>query len=254
LKIRLAWRILRVILHLCAGLATCALVFPFSGSARRERLVRNWSRRLLRLCRVSFEQAPGAPALDHALIVANHISWLDIFVINSLHPCRFVAKAEIRGWPVLGWLAARAGTIFIARDNRRELRHIFAGLVGLLQRGERVAFFPEGTTARQGTLLPFHANLFEAAIDAKVAVQPYALEYVDGQGAYHPAVDYVDSTTFVESLGMILQGTPIRARLACLAPIETGGAHRRELAQAAHAAVAAALHAKELPAGCANVR
>jgi 1-acyl-sn-glycerol-3-phosphate acyltransferase len=87
-----------------------------------------------------------------------------------------------------------------------------------------------------------------------VAVQPYALEYVDGQGAYHPAVDYVDSTTFVESLGMILQGTPIRARLACLAPIETGGAHRRELAQAAHAAVAAALHAKELPAGCANVR
>jgi 1-acyl-sn-glycerol-3-phosphate acyltransferase len=245
LKIRLAWRLLRVILHLCVGLATCALVFPFAGNARRERLVRNWSRRLLRVCRVSFEQAPGAPALEHALIVANHVSWLDIFVINSLHPCRFVAKAEIRGWPVLGWLAARAGTVFIARDNRRELRHIFAGLVGLLQSGERVAFFPEGTTATQGTLLPFHANLFEAAIDAKVAVQPYALEYVDGEGAYHPAVEYVDSTTFVQSLKLILQGTPVRARLACLAPIEAAGAHRRELAQAAHGAVAAALHAKE---------
>jgi 1-acyl-sn-glycerol-3-phosphate acyltransferase len=223
-------------------------VFPFAGNARRERLVRNWSRRLLRVCRVSFEQAPGAPALEHALIVANHVSWLDIFVINSLHPCRFVAKAEIRGWPVLGWLAARAGTVFIARDNRRELRHIFAGLVGLLQSGERVAFFPEGTTATQGTLLPFHANLFEAAIDAKVAVQPYALEYVDGEGAYHPAVEYVDSTTFVQSLKLILQGTPVRARLACMAPIETAGAHRRELAQAAHGAVAAALHAKEQPA------
>jgi 1-acyl-sn-glycerol-3-phosphate acyltransferase len=245
LKIQLAWRLLRVILHLCVGLATCALVFPFSGSARRERLVRNWSRGLLRLCRVSFEQAPGAPALEHALIVANHVSWLDIFVINSMHPCRFVAKAEIRRWPVLGWLAARAGTVFIARDNRRELRHIFAGLVGLLRQGERVAFFPEGTTARQGTLLPFHANLFEAAIDAKVAVQPYALEYVDRQGGYHPAVDYLDSTTFVESLGLILQGTPIRARLACLAPIDAAGAHRRELAQAAHAAVARALHAKD---------
>jgi 1-acyl-sn-glycerol-3-phosphate acyltransferase len=243
-NIQLAWRLSRVILHLCAGLATCALVFPFAGRARREGLVRNWSRRLLGLCRVTVESAPGAAALDHALIVANHISWLDIFVINSLHPCRFVAKAEIRAWPVLGWLAARAGTVFIARGKRRELRHIFQGLVDVLKQGERVAFFPEGTTARQGTLLPFHANLFEAAIDARVAVQPYALEYVDVQGARHSGVDYLDDTTFVDSLFMILQGPPIRARLACLAPIEGAGAHRRELAQAAQAAVAQALHAR----------
>jgi 1-acyl-sn-glycerol-3-phosphate acyltransferase len=248
MNFQLAWRLSRVILHLCAGLATCALVFPFAGRARRERFVRNWSHRLLGMCRVTVEAAPGAPALAHALIVANHVSWLDIFVINSLHPCRFVAKAEIRGWPVLGWLAARAGTVFIARGKRRELRHIFQGLVDVLRQGERVAFFPEGTTARQGTLLPFHANLFEAAIDAKVAVQPYALEYVDEQGARHPGVDYVGDTTFVDSLFMILQGTPIRARLACLAPIEGAGAHRRELAQAAQGAVAGALKISEQPA------
>jgi 1-acyl-sn-glycerol-3-phosphate acyltransferase len=244
LKIQLAWRLSRVVLHLLAGLATCALVFPWAGGALRERLARRWSRRLLGICRVSVEQAPGAPALAHALIVANHISWLDIFVINSLHPCRFVAKAEIRAWPVLGWLAARAGTVFLARGNRRDLRHIFKGIVGVLQRGERVAFFPEGTTARQGTVLPFHANLFEAAIDAKVAVQPYAIEYVDANGARHPAVDYVDDTTVVESLFMVLEHGPVRARLACLAPIDAAGAHRRELAQAAHDAVADALHAR----------
>jgi 1-acyl-sn-glycerol-3-phosphate acyltransferase len=244
LNLPLAWRLSRVVLHLCAGLATCALVFPFAGRERRERLVRRWSRRLLGLCRVTVEQAPGAPALAHALIVANHVSWLDIFVINSLHPCRFVAKAEIRGWPVLGWLAARAGTVFIARGKRRELRHIFQGLVDVLREGERVAFFPEGTTALQGTLLPFHANLFEAAIDAKVAVQPYALEYVDALGARHAGVDYVGATTFVQSLFKILQGAPVRARLACLAPIEGAGAHRRELARAAQDAVAGALHAR----------
>jgi 1-acyl-sn-glycerol-3-phosphate acyltransferase len=249
MKIQLAWRVSRVILHLCAGLATCALVFPFAGNSRRERLVRHWSRRLLGLCRVTVEQAPGTPPLAHALIVANHISWLDIFVINSLLPCRFVAKAEIRGWPVLGWLAARAGTVFIARGNRRELRHIFEGLVHMLQKGERVALFPEGTTAVQGTLLPFHANLFEAAIDAQVAVQPYALEYVDAQGAHHAGVDYVGDTTFSESLFTILQGAPIRARLACLAPIETAGAHRRDLALAAHGAVAAALQPSSSGAG-----
>lgn len=227
--------------HLVAGLATCALVFPLVSLATRERLTRRWSRQLLGLCRVSVEQTPGAPVLDHALIVANHVSWLDIFVINALHPCRFVAKAEIRSWPVLGWLAASAGTVFIARGNRRELRHIFKGLVTVLQEGQRVAFFPEGTTSRQGEVLPFHANLFEAAIDAKVAVQPYALSYVDKAGVFHHSVDYTGDTTFVDSLFTILEGEPVIARLHPLAPIDAAGAHRRELAEAAQEAVGAAL-------------
>jgi len=229
------------VVHLVAGLATCALVFPLVSLATRERLTRRWSRKLLGLCRVSVEQAPGAPVLEHALIVANHVSWLDIFVINALHPCRFVAKAEIRSWPVLGWLAAAAGTVFIARGNRRELRHIFKGLVTVLQEGQRVAFFPEGTTSRQGEVLPFHANLFEAAIVAKVAVQPYALSYVDASGAYHHSVDYTGDTTFVDSLFTILEGKPVIARLQPLAPIDATGAHRRELAEAAQEAVSAAL-------------
>lgn len=227
--------------HLAAGLATCALVFPLVSLATRERLTRRWSRKLLGLCRVSVEQTPGAPVLEHALIVANHVSWLDIFVINALHPCRFVAKAEIRSWPVLGWLAAAAGTVFIARGNRRELRHIFKGLVTVLQEGQRVAFFPEGTTSRQGEVLPFHANLFEAAIDAKVAVQPYALSYVDASGAYHHAVDYTGDTSFVDSLFSILEGKAVIARLQPLAPIDATGAHRRELAESAQEAVGAAL-------------
>jgi 1-acyl-sn-glycerol-3-phosphate acyltransferase len=241
LKIRLAWRLARITLHLAAGLATCALVFPWARGALRQRLTRRWSRRLLGICRVTLEQAPGPEALEHALLVANHISWLDIFVINSLHPCRFVAKAEIRAWPVLGWLAAAAGTVFIARGSRRDLRHIFKGIVSVLQQGERVAFFPEGTTALQGALLPFHANLFEAALDARVAVQPCALAYLDADGGLHAAVEYAEGTTFVDTLLAILSGPPVRARLACLAPIGAGGMHRRELAQAAHDAVARAL-------------
>jgi 1-acyl-sn-glycerol-3-phosphate acyltransferase len=145
---------------------------------------------------------------------------------------------------VLGWLVERAGTVFIARGNRRDLRHIFKGMVEVLQQGQRVAFFPEGTTSLQGQLLPFHANLFEAAIDAKVAVQPLALEYVDAAGAYHPSVDYVGNTTFVRSFLAILSGPPVRARLACLAPIEAAGGQRRELAQSAREAIAGALCAR----------
>jgi len=241
LKIRLAWRLARVVVHLCEGLATCALVFPFASSSRRARLTRGWSRRLLRLCRVEVEHVGGVPALEHALVVANHVSWLDIFVINALDPCLFVAKAEIRSWPVMGWLAAGAGTVFIARGNRRELRHVFKGLVEVLQQGERVALFPEGTTGLQGGVLPFHANLFEAAIDAGVPVQPYALAYVDAGGGLHPSIEYVGDTTFVDSLLRILQGPPVKARLACLAPLDSTGAHRRELALAAQEAVEAAV-------------
>ncbi|GAB3462924.1 lysophospholipid acyltransferase family protein [Massilia terrae] len=254
MNITLAWRLARAIVHLLAGLAICAFVFPWAGAPARARLTRRWSRQLLVLCRVQLEPCDRAPALEHAMIVANHVSWLDIFVINSVHPCRFVAKAEIRAWPVLGWLVERAGTVFIARGNRRDLRGIFKGMVDVLRQGQRVAFFPEGTTAMQGQVLPFHANLFEAAIDAGVAVQPYAIEYVDAGGAHHTSVDYIGETTFVRSFIAILSGPPVRVRLSCLAPIGSAGAQRRELAQQARDAVASALtaHAPAPAAGIAT--
>ncbi|MCE3263098.1 MAG: acyl-phosphate glycerol 3-phosphate acyltransferase [Pseudoduganella sp.] len=239
---RLALRCGRMALHLVAGMATCALVFPFIGKERRNAHIRRWSRQLLAICNVSVQVAHGsAQPLEHGVIVCNHISWLDIFVINALYPCRFVAKAEIRDWPLAGWLVAQAGTVFIARGNKRELRNIFKGLVHALQEGQRVAFFPEGTTAAQGTILPFHANLFEAAVDGKVQVQPFALSYVDAAGQPHPSVDFIGDMTFVQSVVNILDGKPVRARLAVLPAMEGAGAHRRELAQAAHDAIAGAL-------------
>src|SRR5690606_21315559 len=113
--------------------------------------------------RTRHSAAADAPPA-RALFVANHISWLDIFVINAMQPSHFVAKSEIRDWPVLGWLCAKAGTVFIARGRLRDVRRIYQGLVERLQVGEPVAFFPEGATSSQGSLQPFHANLFEAAI------------------------------------------------------------------------------------------
>lgn len=241
MNLRLAFRLARILVHLVEGLATCALVFPWVGTGRRNARIQDWSRRLLGICGVALAPPAGVPALHHALIVANHVSWLDIFVINSIHPCRFVAKQEIREWPVLGWLTAQAGTVFIARGSRRELRHVFKGIVAALQMDARVAFFPEGTTAPQGTVLPFHANLFEAAVDARVKVQPYALRYLAADGTLHPAVDFTGQTTFAQSVMAILSSSAIRAELTCLAPIDAADAHRRELASQAHDAVSGAL-------------
>lgn len=239
-----AYRLLRVLIHLFRGLVTCALVFPLLDAAGRQAQVKRWSIKLLALCRVELRvmHDHGAQDAPRALIVANHVSWLDIFVINSMHPCRFVAKSDIRDWPLIGWLCEKTGTIFISRGKLRDVRRIYQGLVTSLHAGEHVAFFPEGTTAAQGTLLPFHANLFEAAIEAEVPVQPYALRYLDQQGRIHPAADFIGDMTFAQSMRTILSASPMTAQLMLLPPIATSGAsHRRELADAAHHAIASAL-------------
>jgi 1-acyl-sn-glycerol-3-phosphate acyltransferase len=236
-------RLIRVLLHLITALWTCAVVFPFTDAHGRAWRKRHWSGQLLAICRVKLT-VTGRSRTDsdtHALAICNHISWLDIFVINAILPSSFVAKSDIRDWPLIGWLCSVTDTIFIARGRMRDVRRIFENLVEGLKRGEHIAFFPEGTTASQGAILPFHANLFEAAIDAGVPVQPYALRYLDAKGAYHLGVDFVGEMTFAESMLMILRGEPIEAELIVLPLIESAGSHRRELAQAAHDAVAAAL-------------
>jgi len=238
------FRLLRVVLHLFQGLVTCALLFPLIGAAARLGHVKRWSARLVALCGVEVEilHEQGAQAAPRALIVANHVSWLDIFVINTLHPCRFVAKSDIRDWPLIGWLCEKTGTIFISRGKLRDVRRIYQGLVSSLHAGEHVAFFPEGTTAAQGELAPFHANLFEAAIEADVPVQPYAVRYLDRAGRLHPAADFIGEMTFVQSLLAVLKAGGMKAQLTLLPTIATSEAsHRRELADAARHAIAQAL-------------
>jgi 1-acyl-sn-glycerol-3-phosphate acyltransferase len=244
--VRVAWGFARVLLHLLRGLAISAFVFPLASDAHRQHCIRKWSAQLLAVLRVQVAPCDAALPAQAALIVANHISWLDIFVINALQPCRFVAKADIRHWPVLGWLCEKSGTMFIARGKQREVRRVYQGLVTALQGGERIAFFPEGTTAAQGTLLPFHANLFEAAIEARVPVQPCALRYLDAEGALHRAADFIGDTTFVDSLMTILRSNPMRAEITPLPTIAVRDAHRRELSVRAHDAIAAALQVTDI--------
>ena len=237
------FRLLRLIVHLFVGMGICAFLFPFTDAAGRETYTRRWSHRLLGICGVQLrvhDQRQGHIP-PRALIVANHVSWLDIFVVNSLQPCRFVAKSDIRSWPFIGWLCAKTGTIFISRGKASDVRRIFKGLVESIEKGEVVAFFPEGTTAPQGTLLPFHANLFEAAIDAKAPVQPYALRYVDSEGKLHPAADFIGDMSIVESILAILKSRGMTAELKQLPIIPTEGAHRRELARVSHAVIAGGL-------------
>jgi 1-acyl-sn-glycerol-3-phosphate acyltransferase len=238
-------RLVCVLAHLLLGLGICALVFPWLGRERRLARIRRWSLQLLRIFGVRAELAGGGAV--SGLWVANHVSWIDIFVINALFPSRFVAKSEVRRWPLVGPLCAWAGTIFIQRANPRDLRQTMAVMVAALRDGERVVVFPEGTSAAQGGMLPFRANLFEAAIDAGVPVQPVSIQYLDDAGRFHGSVEYIGTTSLIESMMAMLSGGAIHARLAVLPAIDAGDTDRRSLAQRAHRSVADALAASPKP-------
>lgn len=241
MNLRLTGRLLRVLLHLLRGLVICALVFPWLGRERRMAYVGRWSAQLLQIFRVSVELVPGSCLPAHGLWVANHVSWIDIFVINALFPSRFVAKSEVRHWPLVGALSAWAGTIFIARAHPRDLRRTMAHVVQALQRGERVVVFPEGTSCAQGAIQPFRANLFEAAIEARTMVQPVAISYLDRDGRIHRAVEYIGNTSLIESMIAMLSGEPIRALLHTTPALPACAHRRRDLAQHAFRAIHAEL-------------
>ncbi len=240
IKLRYYFQISLVFLHLIRGLCICGMLFPWLDKAAKKDRIQIWSQQLLAIFNVRVKMNL-ANLSGGTVIISNHVSWLDIFVINSVSPCRFVAKSDIRSWPMLGWLAEQAGTIYISRGSKSDVKRIYKHLIDQIEAGERVAFFPEGTTAEQGSLLPFHANLFEAAIHAKVPVQPIALRYLNAAGSLHLAVDFVGDMTFAASMDNILRGGEVIVELQSLDPIPTEGCHRRELAAVARQSVARAL-------------
>jgi 1-acyl-sn-glycerol-3-phosphate acyltransferase len=236
-------RVARATAHLVSGLATIRRAFPRTGRKGRRRLIRRWSARLLALLGVERRTLGDATLLAQAgrLLVANHVSWLDIFVINATHPARFVAKSEIRRWPAIGALVAGVGTLFIERGRRRDTHRINEQLREALTAGELVALFPEGTTSDGSRVLAFHGSLLQAAIDAGGAVVPVAIRYRDAAGRRSSAAPYVGETTFLRSLLAIVAERRTIAEIEILPPLEAAGRTRRELAREAQALIRTAL-------------
>jgi 1-acyl-sn-glycerol-3-phosphate acyltransferase len=238
---KLAFRKARLVAHLLHGMWTVATRFPRATAAQKEALNRAWSLKMLRLCGMRLVVHNDSARLDAgALVVANHISWIDIYVINAWRPTPFVSKAEIRQWPVVGWLAQQLGTVFIQREKRSDAKRIMHELSDRLSAGELMCVFPEGTTSDGLKLLPFHANMFQAAVSASSPVQPLCIMYEDAQGRQSTAPAYIDEVSLAESLDALLRGGPLTAHVyvgEALAP----GADRRSLAAQAEQTIGAAL-------------
>ncbi len=238
--LRAVWRLARVAVHALYGAAICALVFPFLSPAKRMRIVGRWSAQMLTVLGIALKSS-GTARTGPVLFVANHVSWLDILAINAVHPARFVSKADVRHWPVMGWMVTCGGTLFIERERKRDALRVVHQVAEALRAGETVAVFPEGTTADGNALLPFHANLLQAAIATEVPVQAIALRYSDRRHAISPAAAYVGDTTLAQSAWWVVCADGLKVQVQMLLPEGTRHLDRRALAERLQAQVGSAL-------------
>lgn len=179
--------------------------------------------------------------VTRAMVVANHVSWLDIFAINAACPVRFVAKSEIRRWPVLGWICEQGGTLFIDRSRRANIAQINEQVTAALRSGDTFAVFPEGVITAGDVVAPFHASLLQPALACEAMLYPVAIRYTRADGSLCSEADYEGEKSLIDSLLLVLTQPVIRARVHYLTPLACAGKHRRELAQTAAQLIADAL-------------
>lgn len=239
---RVIWRLARALGHSIVGLLTIWWVFPRIGQAERDARVQAWSREALALLGIRLVVQGVPPARGPVLLVANHTSWLDITSMHAARHCRFVSKAEIKRWPVIGTLSTASGTVYIERESRRDALRTVHGMAASLAAGDILAVFPEGTTGDGREVLPFHGNLLQAAIATDSPVQPVALRFVDattGQPSTSPL--YVGDDTLLGSIWRTVSGPPLEAVVCYGQPQRAQGRNRREWAAALRLEVRALL-------------
>jgi len=233
----------RLLLHVAQGLLVTTLVYPRVSQPVRARLTQLWAEKLLRILNIALSVHGARPAFDtpKLFLVANHVSWLDIFVINATQPSRFVAKSEIRDWPIAGLLVERAGTIFVRRSKRSDAARINREIHDAWEGGDTVAVFPEGTTTAGDRILKFHTSLFEPAVVNAVTLAPAGIRYRNENGEPNPSVIFIGETTFGESMGVIIGQRRMIAEITFAPPLDTTSMTRRDAALAAENAIAAIL-------------
>lgn len=238
--LRAVVRIGRVSLHLGWALVLVSVAWPLTDPAARHRMKQRWSRQLLLILGLRLRVSGGVP-LPGELVVANHVSWLDIFAINAVQPCIFISKDDVRGWPLIGWLSGRVDTLFLARGSARAAQAMRIELRDALVRGLTVAVFPEGTTSDGRGVLPFHGALLQGALDITAPVRPLALRYVDEHGGTAIAPAYHGDARLIATLWRIALAQSLVADLRVLPRLPVMGGSRRDVAAAARGMIVGAL-------------
>lgn len=223
-------RAARLLLHIAHGLLIVHNRWDPRPAAERHARIRWWSGRLLRVLGVTLEPL-GPTHAGGRLVTANHVSWLDIAAMHAVMPeARFVSKAELKHWPLVGRLVSAVGTLYIERASKRDALRVVHQTAEALARGETVAVFPEGTTGPGHPLLPLHGNLLQAAISTGTPLHPVVLRWHQPGRPYSEAAQFIGDTTLVASMWRILTADGLSVRVQSLDLLPTAGAERRALA------------------------
>jgi len=244
---RYLYRVPLLLVHLLVflPLTLLGMLPPWAGlrigdGVLGDKVVNRWSAGLMwifgfRLVRI------GQPLRGAVLFVANHVSWVDICMLHSQRMMGFVAKREIAGWPVVGWLAARGQTIFHQRGNTESLGGVMQEMVVRLREGKSVGVFPEGRTRGGHDVGPFHARIFQAAVETGVPVQPVALRYGIG-GDAQTLVAFGPRESFFGNFLRLLGEPARRAEVHFLEPIGGNDLEgRRRIAETSRLRILAAM-------------
>jgi 1-acyl-sn-glycerol-3-phosphate acyltransferase len=232
-KIRLYYKLVQIVILFINGLIIAAGIFPaldFLYSAReaktrRDALKTRWLQWFSAIVNLHIIKE-GELAKKRAILVGNHISWLDIIVIGQYLPAYFVAKSDISSWPVIGYLARQGGTIFIRRGNKQHIKETAEKMVWSLKQNSSIIAFPEGTTTKGDEVLHFHSSLFQPALLTRSLIQPVAIQY---QGAAQELAPFVGDDAFVPHLIRMLALDKIEVRLNFLPAINSSGKNRHSV-------------------------
>lgn len=209
-------------MHTLVGVATVSLIFPLLRSTHKINIMQWWHRRLLATLNIQITTHGNVPQrMTSTLVVANHISWLDIHALNSVVPLRFIAKSEIKHWPIFGYLAKSADVLFIERDNRKDAVRVAHTTASSLAAGDNLCLFPEGTTTDGTRVLPFKSSLIQAVLHANATLHPVAIHYPHPAGGVNTHMAYAGDTSLKTSLSQILQQKKPKVELHFLSPILT---------------------------------
>ena len=220
---------LKIILHILFVIPLCVFIL-ISTKRQQEKIIQFWCKRLLSIFEIKVE-VQGLNNLlfnqKQYLMVANHISWMDIIVIQSIKPSIFVAKSDVASWPLFGWVAQMTGTIFIKREKVSDIKKALKKMKRRLIK-RSVCIFPEGTSTNGRYLLPFKSNLFQSSIDTNKSILPLCLRYKQ-KGIYSDKVAFIDDMSLVDSIIKIKKEIDISVEVEVLQPVRPRG-NRKELA------------------------
>ena len=235
------WHLVRLVPHVLHGLWIVKRRFELLTSADRHGLIQWWSVKTLRILGITLK-ADGAALPEGHLLVANHVSWLDIAAVHAVLPqARFVSKSDVKDWPLVGALVEGAGTLFIERTSKRDALRVVHQTAAALQAGDCVAVFPEGTTGAGPELLPFHANLLQAAVSTGAPVLPLVLRWHEPGERFSSSARFIGDTTLVQSLWRIASARGLGIEVHVLPSVMTEGQDRRALGDSLRREISARL-------------